>query len=238
MSPQNHQQTKSKGASHNKMGIEFIQAAKDFEKSEIDRVHKSAKIAWRISGACLLITGLAVGAVAGLTPMKETRPYVIKVDNNTGVTDIVTVMKTQEQTYGEVVDKHWLGQYIQFRESYDWFTIQDSYDATMLMSSPEVQAEFAKIYNDNPQAPHKILKNNFKVVAKVKAITFIGNTAQIRFEKRMLPVTGDLNKEFPVQNMIATIGYEYANQPMSEESRRVNPLGFQVTSYRVDPEAL
>ena len=235
MSPQN-QQAKVGTAANNKMGIEFIQAAKDFEKSEIDRVHKSAKIAWRISGACLLITGLAVGAVAGLTPMKETRPYVIRVDNNTGVTDIVTVMKTKEQTYGEVIDKHWLGQYIQYRESYDWFTIQDSYDATMLMSSPEVQVEFAKVYNDNPQAPHKILKNNFKVVAKVKAITFIGNTAQIRFEKRMLPVTGDLNKEFPVQNMIATIGYEYTSQPMSEEARRVNPLGFQVTSYRVDPE--
>lgn len=36
--------------------------------------------------------------------------------------------------------------------------------------------------------------------------------------------------------MIATIGYEYANQPMREEARRINPLGFIVKSYRVDPE--
>ena len=223
-------------AANNKMATEFINAAKAFESAEIVRVHKSAKIAWRICGACLLITGLSVGAVAGLTPLKETRPYVVKVDNNTGLTDIVTVMKTKEQTYGEVIDKHWLNQYIQMRESYDWVTIQDSYDATMLFSSPEVQAAFAKIYNDNPQAPHKILKNQYKVVAKVKAITFIGNTAQIRFEKRMIPVTGDLSKEIPVQNMIATVGYEYARQPMSEEARRINPLGFQVKSYRVDPE--
>ena len=66
----------SQKASNNKMAIEFINAAKGFESAEIVRVHKSAKIAWRISGACLLITGLAVGAVAGLTPLKETRPYV------------------------------------------------------------------------------------------------------------------------------------------------------------------
>lgn len=223
-------------AANNKMAIEFIGAAKAFESAEIVRVHKSAKIAWRICGACLLITGLSVGAVAGLTPLKETRPYVVKVDNNTGLTEIVTVMKNKEQTYGEIIDKHWLSQYIQYRESYDWVTIQDSYDATMLFSSPEIQAAFAKIYNDNPQAPHKILKNQYKVVAKVKAITFIGNTAQIRFEKRMIPVVGDLSKEFPTENMIATVGYEYANQPMSEEARRINPLGFQVTSYRVDPE--
>lgn len=223
-------------AANNKMAIEFIGAAKAFESAEIVRVHKSAKIAWRICGACLLITGLSVGAVAGLTPLKETRPYVVKVDNNTGLTEIVTVMKNKEQTYGEIIDKHWLSQYIQYRESYDWVTIQDSYDATMLFSSPEIQAAFAKIYNDNPQAPHKILKNQYKVIAKVKAITFIGNTAQIRFEKRMIPVVGDLSKEFPTENMIATVGYEYANQPMSEEARRINPLGFQVTSYRVDPE--
>ena len=223
-------------AANNKMAIEFIGAAKAFESAEIVRVHKSAKFAWRICGACLLITGLSVGAVAGLTPLKETRPYVVKVDNNTGLTEIVTVMKNKEQTYGEIIDKHWLSQYIQYRESYDWVTIQDSYDATMLFSSPEIQAAFAKIYNDNPQAPHKILKNQYKVVAKVKAITFIGNTAQIRFEKRMIPVVGDLSKEFPTENMIATVGYEYANQPMSEEARRINPLGFQVTSYRVDPE--
>ncbi len=138
----------SQKASNNKMAIEFINAAKGFESAEIVRVHKSAKIAWRISGACLLITGLAVGAVAGLTPLKETRPYVIKVDNNTGQTEIVTMMKNQEQSYGEVMDKHWLTRYVQLRESYDWVTIQDNYDAVMLMSSPEIQAAFSKIYND------------------------------------------------------------------------------------------
>ena len=226
----------SQKASNNKMAIEFINAAKGFESAEIVRVHKSAKIAWRISGVCLLITGLAVGAVAGLTPLKETRPYVVKVDNNTGSTEIVTMMKNQEQSYGEVMDKHWLTRYVQLRESYDWVTIQDNYDAVMLMSSPEIQAAFSKIYNDNPQAPHKVLKNQYKVVAKVKAVTFIGSTAQVRFEKRMVPISGDLNQEIPVQNMIATIGYEYANQPMSEEARRINPLGFIVKSYRVDPE--
>ena len=156
----------SQKASNNKMAIEFINAAKGFESAEIVRVHKSAKIAWRISGACLLITGLAVGAVAGLTPLKETRPYVIKVDNNTGQTEIVTMMKNQEQSYGEVMDKHWLTRYVQLRESYDWVTIQDNYDAVMLMSSPEIQAAFSKIYNDNPQAPHKVLKNQYKVAPK------------------------------------------------------------------------
>ncbi|WP_245911234.1 type IV secretion system protein [Neisseria iguanae] len=51
-----------------------------------------------------------------------------------------------------------------------------------------------------------------------------------------MPVTGDLSKTLPVQNWIATIGFEYADQPMGETECRINPLGFQVTSYRINPE--
>lgn len=78
-------------------GLKFIQEAKEFHKSEIDRVRKNSRIAWRISGVCLVITGLAVGAVAGLTPLKTTQPFLVRVDNNTGATDVVTTLKTAEK---------------------------------------------------------------------------------------------------------------------------------------------
>lgn len=179
---------------------------------------------------------MAIGAVAALTPLKTTELFVVRVDNNTGVTDIVTTLQHPEETYGEVIDKYWLAQYIRYREGYDWQTIQDSYDATMLLSAAPIQAEFSRLYKDNPQAPYKILKDQFKVVAKVKAISFVGNMVQVRFDKQMVPVAGDLNKTFPVQQLIATMVFEYSNQPQNEKDRLVNPLVFQVTSYRVDPE--
>ena len=37
---------------------------------------------------------------------------------------------------------------------------------------------------------------------------------------------------------IATIGYSYVNAPISTQDRRINPLGFQVYSYRIDPESI
>jgi type IV secretion system protein VirB8 len=37
---------------------------------------------------------------------------------------------------------------------------------------------------------------------------------------------------------VAVIRYRYSTAPMSVEDRYVNPLGFQVTSYRKDPEAV
>ncbi|MCO6520579.1 MAG: type IV secretion system protein [Snodgrassella sp.] len=224
-------------AALNKQGREFIQSAAAFNRSEIDMVRRNSKIAWRIAIGCLVITGMAIGAVAALTPLKTVQPYVIRVDNNTGATDIVTTLKQSEKTYGEVIDKYWLAQYIKYRESYDWQTIQTTYDATMLLSAQPVQQEFAKIYTDNnPNAPHKILKDRFKVIVNVKAISFVGQMAQIRFDKQLIPLTGDLSKTTPPQQLIATVAFDYANQPMQEKDRLVNPLGFQITSYHVDPE--
>ncbi|HHR6663857.1 virB8 family protein [Neisseria meningitidis] len=217
-------------------GLKFIQEAKEFHKSEIDRVRKNSRIAWRISGVCLVITGLAVGAVAGLTPLKTTQPFLVRVDNNTGVTNVVTTLKTAEKTYGEVVDKYWLAQYVRYRESYDWQTIQAIYDAAMLLSDPTIQAEFAKFYNNPTAAPHKILRDQYKVIVKVNAISFLGNdVAQIRFEKQTIP-TNSVNQPLPPQRFIATVSYAYKNEPQEEKDRLINPLGFQMTSYRVDPE--
>jgi type IV secretion system protein VirB8 len=225
-----------KNAQARKDGMQFIQSAKAFEKSEIERVKRTSKIAWKIAGFCLLLTGVSVGAVAFLTPLKTVEPFVIRVDNNTGATDVVTMLKSKEQTYGEVMDKYWLTQYIRYRESYDWQTIQDSYNATMLLSAQPIQTEFSKLYGDNPNAVHKVLKDNYKIMAKVKAVSFVGNMAQIRFDKITVPMGGDISKQVPPQSLIATVGFEYVNAPQKEEDRSVNPLGFQITSYRVDPE--
>jgi type IV secretion system protein VirB8 len=35
----------------------------------------------------------------------------------------------------------------------------------------------------------------------------------------------------------ATITFKYSNAPMKENDRAINPLGFQVTEYRNDPDA-
>lgn len=217
--------------------LKMIEEAKKFHQSDISRTRKLAKIAWYVAGGCMVMTGLAIGAVAGLTPLKSVQPFVIRVDNNTGATDIVTVMKKQEKSYGEVMDKFWLAQYVRYREGYDWQTVQDTFDATNLLSAQAEQEVFSKIYKDNPNAPHKVLRDTAKVMVKVNAIAFVGNMAQVRFDKIVVPLHKNTVMPEP-QRYIATIAYEYKNAGMKDEDRMINPLGFQVTSYRVDKESI
>lgn len=215
---------------------QMMDMGRRFEKTLVDKALSSARNWRRFGFGSLLVAGLAVGAVMGLTPLKTVEPFVVRVNDTTGAVDIVTTIKNKQMTYDEVINKYWLAEYVRYRESYDWYTIQATYDATNLMSAPDVQAGFKNLYN-SPQAPHRVLKQNSKIVAKITNISFIGDMAQVRFEKQTLPTSGQSEIPIPPQKWIASISFEFKSTPMTENARLINPLGFQVTSYRVDPEA-
>jgi type IV secretion system protein VirB8 len=56
--------------------------------------------------------------------------------------------------------------------------------------------------------------------------------AQVRFTRH------ELNSEdnTPANTeWLATVVYRYLNPPVDERSRLINPVGFQVTQFRIDP---
>ena len=66
----------------------------------------------------------------------------------------------------------------------------------------------------------------------IRNITFINDkVANVRFSK-----TVRLGQEVKVTDWIATLTFAYTKAPMLESDRIRNPLGFQVDSYRADPE--
>ena len=213
----------------------FVQSANEFEKSRIQSVKRFSKISWSITFISLIVTVLSLFAVAMMSPLKTVEPFVIRVDNNTGATDIVTTLKNAEESYGEVVDKYWLNQYIRYRESYDWYTVQANYDAVMLLSNPAEQTAIAG-FMDSEAAPYKIFKDRYRVNVRVLSTSWVGQTAQVRFEKTVVPLNSPDDAAAPSRFM-ATISYGYNNAPQAEKDRLINPLGFQVVHYRVDPES-
>ncbi|MCZ2327841.1 virB8 family protein, partial [Bartonella sp. F02] len=196
---------------------------------------KSRRNAWRIAGiTCVFgLLGMACGVVGFSQPAPT--PLILRVDNATGAVDVVSVMREHETSYGEVVDIYWLNQYVLNRESYDYDTIQLTYDTAALLSAPNVQQEFFSIY-DGDNARDRVLANRARITVKVRSIQPNGRgQATIRFTTQKHNSNGTYE---PQQHMIATVGYTYVGAPMKSSDRLLNPLGFQITSYRVDPEML
>ena len=221
---------------------DFIKASKEFENTRIDDILKREKNWQKVAAGSLLATIFMAIAIVFLTPLKEVQPYLVRVDNNTGQTDIVTVLANAESDYGEEVAKYFSANYVRLVEGYDWYTVQSTFNKALLFSDTDVQNRLNNKFAST-QAPHKIYKEKQRVEIEIDNVTFIDeNLMQVRFTKRIVPVNGGVYnaQENTLQpaaiqsQAIATIGFDYINVPNVDEVRLINPLGFTVKSYRVD----
>ncbi len=212
----------------------FLAESRGLERDLLGEIARSRRMAWRVAVLMTIIGVAGLGAGAAGLWQPPPPPLVLRVDHATGAVEQVTALQS-EASYGEVVDAYWVNRYVLDRETYDWHTIQSTYDATALLSSPEVQREYQKLY-DGAGARDKALGESVRISVTMRSIQPTGKgQAVARFATRQTNANG---AEEPPRNWIATIAYAYVSAPMRAEDRRVNPLGFQVTSYRVDPESV
>ncbi len=214
----------------------FLDAAKAWETDEVVRAQRSERRAWLFAGFGMATALAAVTAVALLTPLKTVEPFVVRVDANTGATDIVTRLTDQKETYDEAIDKYFLARYVDYRNAYSDAMAYPDYDAVTTMSAPQVaNAYFEQIKPSNPHSPTAVYGKDGQVDVSVNAIAFLGHgVAQVRFTRtERLP-----NAQARTTRWIATISYRYLNPPTSEKDRLVDPIGFQVSDYRLDPETV
>jgi type IV secretion system protein VirB8 len=211
-------------------------AANDWEASRIQSIELSERRAWKVAIGAVIVAVLSWLAIVLLLPLKETVPYIYRTDTKTGVPDLITAMTDKAITGDEVMDKYWLAQYVRARETYDWYTLQGDYDMVGLLSSAPVGAAYAQLFDGKDALDKKYGKSVRATVQIVSVVPDVRNhTGTVRFIK----TTKRIDQEGPetVSRWVATIAYEYRSTARIKESARlVNPFGFQVLSYRVDPE--
>jgi type IV secretion system protein VirB8 len=211
----------------------FAEASRFWEADEVARARRSEQRAWVVA-ATGMATGLAACvAVALLTPLKTVEPFVVRVDKNTGATDIVTRLDEQTVTFNEALDKYFLARYVNYREEYSAAMAFPDYEAVSLMSARNVgDAYYGQIKPDNPQSPSKVYGTDGSVEIAVNSIAFLGKgVAQVRFAR-----TERLPNASPREtSWIATITYRYLKTVADAKARLINPVGFQVADYRLDP---
>lgn len=215
---------------------QYLEESRGLERDYIGEIMVSRKIAWRVALGLGLLAIFAIVATIVAVKREAPTPMVLRVDNATGSVDVLSTIGKHEKTYGEIVDIYWLNTYVLNRESYDYNSIQMLYDTTALLSTPEVQREYYSIY-DGQDARDKVLKDHTRIIVKILSITpdSGGGKATVRYTSQEKSSNGQVGT---LNHLIATIAYKYTDAPISLVDRRINPLGFQVTSYRTDPESV
>lgn len=201
---------------------------------------RSARVAWRVAtGACVLTT-VAIVALMLLMPLKRVEPFVIRVDNTTGIVDVVPVF-VGKAPISEVVTRYLLDHYLTVCERFNFSTAESDYEECSSFHAPARHQEWMALWDrTNPSSPLNVHRDGTSVRVQVSSITFfernsgVEDLAQVRFVK----TTRSGNGGEEISQWIATVQYVYASPATDPRMRRWNPLGFKVVDYRTEAEAL
>lgn len=214
----------------------YLNEARSWETDKLNQAEKSKKLAWWIASAGAIIGVLGTTSATLQATKEPTPPVVLRVDNTTGIVDVVKPLADSKTNYEEAVNKYFTQWYVRYREGYSKELAADYYNYVGLMSSTLEQQKYFEWFKPaNPQSPLNIFGPYAKVKVQIKSTSFIKpNVALVRYTKEI-----ERGTDTPqVSHWAATITFKYSGAPMREQDRAVNPLGFQVVEYRNDPDAL
>jgi type IV secretion system protein VirB8 len=216
----------------------FVEAARwDFDR--LSATQRNARCAWRVAVAGWLCAVSSSGALLCLTPLKRVDPFVIRVDNSTGVVDIVPSYASGS-VIDETVTRYFLTHYVTVCERFNLASAESDYEECGAFHTvARNQAWYALWQTSNPSSPLNLHRDGSVVRAQVQAVSFfkrasgISDLAQVRYLKTELSGVGAQPHSTP---WIATIQYAYATPSSDARSRGWNPLGFKIIEFTAEPE--
>lgn len=215
----------------------YFEQAGSWNRDRLQAMRSSQRIAWWVAGGAALIAVLEAGALILLTPLKTVEPYTLLVDRTTGYVQALKPLDPGRIAPDTALTQSFLVQYVLAREGFDLPTANVNYRKVALLSADRARSSYlSQMQVSNPASPLVSLPRGSVIEARVKSISPVrSNVALVRFDTVRTDPGGQAQ---PPQPWIATVRYRWSGEPMKLEDRFVNPLGFQVTSYRRDPEAL
>lgn len=214
----------------------YYALAESWAADRQDGLRRSRTIAWTIAGIAVGIAALEAVALVALAPLKTVVPYTLLVDRNTGFAQVLKGTDIDQIAPDAALTQSLLAQYVVAREGFDVTSISSQYRKVALWSADAARRRYlALITANNPESPFNKYPRTSVVATTIRSVSPLGaNTALVRFETQRIDQGQQAD---PSTASVAIISYRFARLPLSIEDRLVNPLGFQVTKYRVDQEA-
>lgn len=198
---------------------------------------RSHRVAWIIAVVATVIALLEALALVALAPIKTVVPYTLLVDRTTGFVQVLDGTQPQKVTPTAAIGQSMLAQYVIARESFEINSTAEQYRKVALWSADTARRDYlALMPTSNPLSPLNIYPRAAIVTTTVSSVTPTGpDTAQVRYTTERRDPNG-----VQVQRgwWAAQVRYRWSGEPMALEDRLANPLGFQITDYRRDQEAV
>jgi type IV secretory pathway component VirB8 len=213
----------------------FTQGA-NWETTRVSDLEKSRRTAWTFAGVLAFCLVVAVVALAMLTPLRRTIPYILKVGDEPGNLEVLQAFDNRTIGKQELLNKYWARRYVLAREQYNWWLVASDYDTVTALTDPAIFKEYGdqflgdkgldKVFGD-------FTERRIQILSIAPSLT---NPQQmvVRFERTTL--SKGMVVEQPTV-FVANLTFRYDPSTYASEAELIrNPMGFQVFSYRRDAE--
>jgi type IV secretion system protein VirB8 len=217
----------------------------NFELTIADIARRSERRAWIVAFSAIVLSLILIGGYFYMLPLKQKVPYVIMADAYTGTSSLARLtddFASRHITTNEAINRSNVAHFVLARESYDLSTIaMHDWTTVLTMAAPNVADAYRRwVSPQNPDGPYKTYGRKEAIRIKILSIVLMGGGpnqtpkgATVRFQRNLFNEANGVSQ--PIDNKIATLMFTYKpDLQMSDQARVENPLGFQVTSYRVD----
>lgn len=216
----------------------YLAEARTWDADRVAQMRRSTRVAWTMAASGWLgMTGLAA-ALMMLMPLQRIEPFVIRVDNSTGIVDVVPTYTGQSQIE-EPVTRYFLTHYLSVCERFNFATAESDYEECGAFHSAARNQEWSALWaRSNPASPLNVHRNGETVRVQVRSVTFfqrangISDLAQLRYLKMEREGSGIERPSY----WIATIQFAYGEPSQDVKARAWNPLGFRVVEFKSEPE--
>jgi type IV secretion system protein VirB8 len=220
---------------------EYFREAESWDADRAAQLRRSTRTAWWVAGAGWSCAVASAMALAMLMPLKRVDPFVVRVDNSTGIVDVVPVY-TGRATAEEAVTRYFLTHYLTVCERFNFSTAESDYEECgAFHSAQRNQIWYALWTATNPASPLNVHKDGSTVRVQVNSVSFftrssgLSDLAQVRYLKATRQGDG---AEESFTHWVATVQYAYTEPAKDPKTRRWNPLGFKIVDFRSEPEVL
>lgn len=181
-------------------------------------------------GVAVLVIVVSVLAVAKIATSKEFDPFVIQVDEQTGATKIVNPLNSEILNGNEALARYFIKRYVTARETYNPVDFDSqARKIVRLLSTRNVFQSFLGYIKDKDNDP--------TIFYGQKNTTYLTVRSWSKLDKQKYVVRFSISEtagSMRVFNKIAIVDIDYVAMELKDDERDINPVGFQVTGYRVD----
>jgi type IV secretion system protein VirB8 len=217
----------------------YFQEAASWDADRAGQARRSARLAWAIAAAAVLCAVACSLAILFLTPLKSVQPFLVRVDNTTGVVDVVPPYDGKA-ALNETITRYLLSHYVTTCQRFTWATAESDYEECAAFHTTARNQEWAAAWAPaNPASPLNLYRDGTSVRAEVESVSFftratgITDLAQVRYLKAARQGDG-ASEQFT--HWIATVQYAYVAPASDPRLRRWNPLGLRIVEFKAEPE--